>query len=195
MLHSDTALAAVGVTLPLLLIMVSVENIFSAGAAVLAGRQLGAKGPGGGQHYGDDHRRPVGSHRYDSLCQRTLLYGAAAPFPSAPRTRFCPRLRTTRSGCLSPRWPICRPKAELCRQGGIFRQNFFHSRHLRRRPKCGSGPLFHVRLGLGYGRAGELSLATTVSQFVTFSILLWFYLGGRSIIKNPSRTILSPTFT
>ena len=36
MLHSDTALAAVGVTLPLLLIMVSVENIFSAGAAVLA---------------------------------------------------------------------------------------------------------------------------------------------------------------
>ena len=43
MLHSDTALAAVGVTLPLLLIMVSVENIFSAGAAVLAGRQLGAK--------------------------------------------------------------------------------------------------------------------------------------------------------
>lgn len=35
-------LAAVGVTLPILLIMVSVENIFAAGAAVLAGRQLGA---------------------------------------------------------------------------------------------------------------------------------------------------------
>ncbi|NCB64137.1 MAG: MATE family efflux transporter, partial [Clostridia bacterium] len=43
MLNSDVALAAVGVTLPLLLIMVSLENIFSAGAAVLAGRQLGAK--------------------------------------------------------------------------------------------------------------------------------------------------------
>ena len=42
MLGSDIALAAVGVTLPLLLIMVSVENIFAAGAAVLAGRQLGA---------------------------------------------------------------------------------------------------------------------------------------------------------
>ena len=42
MLDSDTALAAVGVTLPLLLIMVSLENIFAAGAAVLAGRQLGA---------------------------------------------------------------------------------------------------------------------------------------------------------
>ncbi|MDL2258152.1 MATE family efflux transporter, partial [Eubacteriales bacterium OttesenSCG-928-K08] len=43
MLHSETALAAVGVTLPILLIFVSIENIFAAGAAVLAGRQLGAK--------------------------------------------------------------------------------------------------------------------------------------------------------
>lgn len=43
MLDSDIALTAVGVTIPLLLIMVSIENIFAAGAAVLAGRQLGAK--------------------------------------------------------------------------------------------------------------------------------------------------------
>ena len=43
MLDSDIALTAVGVTVPLLLIMVSMENIFAAGAAVLAGRQLGAK--------------------------------------------------------------------------------------------------------------------------------------------------------
>ena len=42
MLNSDVSLAAVGVTLPLLLIMVSIENIFAAGASVLAGRQLGA---------------------------------------------------------------------------------------------------------------------------------------------------------
>ena len=42
MLGSDIALTAVGVTDPLL-IMVSIENIFAAGAAVLAGRQLGAK--------------------------------------------------------------------------------------------------------------------------------------------------------
>ena len=40
MLHNDMALTAVGVTLPLLLIMVSIENIVAAGAAVLAGRQL-----------------------------------------------------------------------------------------------------------------------------------------------------------
>lgn len=43
MLDSDIALTAVGVTVPLLLIMVSIENVFAAGAAVLAGRQLGAK--------------------------------------------------------------------------------------------------------------------------------------------------------
>ena len=43
MLKSDIALTAVGVTVPLLLIMVSIENIFAAGAAVLAWRQLGAK--------------------------------------------------------------------------------------------------------------------------------------------------------
>lgn len=42
MLKDDIALAAVGVTVPLLLIMVSLENIFAAGAAVLAGRQLGS---------------------------------------------------------------------------------------------------------------------------------------------------------
>lgn len=36
MLDSDIALTAVGVTVPLLLIMVSIENIFAAGAAVLA---------------------------------------------------------------------------------------------------------------------------------------------------------------
>ena len=36
MLNSDIALTAVGITVPLLLIMVSIENIFAAGAAVLA---------------------------------------------------------------------------------------------------------------------------------------------------------------
>ncbi len=30
---------------------------------------------------------------------------------------------------------------------------------------------------------GGASLATTISQVVTFGILLWFYLGGHSIIR------------
>ena len=36
--------------------------------------------------------------------------------------------------------------------------------------------------GLGMGVEGA-SMATTVSQFVTFGILVWLYAGGRSIIK------------
>ena len=43
MLRSDTSLAAVGVTVPLLFIIVSLENIFAAGAGILAARQLGSK--------------------------------------------------------------------------------------------------------------------------------------------------------
>ncbi|MDY3286796.1 MAG: MATE family efflux transporter [Eubacteriales bacterium] len=43
-------------------------------------------------------------------------------------------------------------------------------------------PVFMFDWGLGMGVEGA-SLATTVSQFVTFFILIWFYAGGRSIIK------------
>ena len=49
MLNSDIALTAVGVTVPLLLIMVSIENIFTAGAAVLACRQLGQQDHAGAE--------------------------------------------------------------------------------------------------------------------------------------------------
>ena len=43
MLDSDVALTAVGVTVPLLLIMVSIENIFAAGAAVFGRTSAGIK--------------------------------------------------------------------------------------------------------------------------------------------------------
>lgn len=43
-------------------------------------------------------------------------------------------------------------------------------------------PVFMFDWGLNLGVEGA-SLATTVSQFVTFGILAWFYLSGRSIIK------------
>lgn len=41
LLDSDIALTAVGVTVPLLLIMVSIENIFAAGAAVPCRKAVG----------------------------------------------------------------------------------------------------------------------------------------------------------
>lgn len=43
-------------------------------------------------------------------------------------------------------------------------------------------PVFMFEWGLGMGVEGA-SMATTVSQFVTFGILTWFYLSGRSVIK------------
>lgn len=49
-------------------------------------------------------------------------------------------------------------------------------------------PVFMFGWGLDLGVAGA-SLATTVSQFVTFFILIWFYLSGRSIIKLRLRAL------
>ena len=67
MLGSDIALTAVGVTVPLLLIMVSIENIFAAGAAVLAGRQ-----PHRHHYY-----RPVHCHRRGVVCGRHRVHRTA----------------------------------------------------------------------------------------------------------------------
>ena len=110
MLHSDVALTAVGVTLPLLLIMVSIENIFAAGAAVLAGRQLGAKDPEGasltvttivGISIGIGIILCLGG----ILLIEPLLRSFGASDASLPRPRSTP------SGCSSPPWPTSPPRA------------------------------------------------------------------------------------
>lgn len=44
-------------------------------------------------------------------------------------------------------------------------------------------PVFMFSWGFDMGVQGA-SLATTISQCVTFMILMWFYLGGHSIIKT-----------
>ena len=55
-------------------------------------------------------------------------------------------------------------------------------------------PVFMFSWGFNMGVEGA-SLATTISQCVTFVILMWFYLGGRSIIKvNPRYFKLSGKF-
>ena len=43
-------------------------------------------------------------------------------------------------------------------------------------------PIFMFSWGFDLG-VGGASLATTISQFVTFAILAWFYLSGRSVIQ------------
>ena len=110
MLNSDIALTAVGVTVPLLLIMVSIENIFAAGAAVLAGRQLGAKDDEGAS-------RTVTTIIGVSvligvvLCVCGIVFLEPVMRAFGRRTHRCPRRRATPSGCSSRRWPTFPPRA------------------------------------------------------------------------------------
>ena len=110
MLDSDIALTAVGVTVPLLLIMVSIENIFAAGAAVLAGRQLGAKDSEGAS-------RTVTTIVGISigigiiLCLGGILLIEPLLRSFGASDASLPRPRSTPSGCSSPPWPTSPPRA------------------------------------------------------------------------------------
>ena len=182
MLNFDVALTAVGVTLPLLLIMVSVENIFAAGAAVLAGRQLGA-----GDH--DGASRTVTTVIGLSiaigiaLCAGGILFiepllrafGASeASLPLAKDYAFwmfiaaLANLPAQSMNCAARAESSVRVSSVAVITGALLNVLL--------------DPVFMFDWGLGLGVAGA-SMATTVSQFVTFFILAGFYLSGRSVIK------------
>ena len=182
MLKSDAALAAVGVTLPLLLIMVSIENIFAAGAAVLAGRQLGANDPEGAS-------RTVTTIVGLSLDIGILLCGVGIVFIEPLLCAF---------GADSSVLPLAKDYAFwmfIAALANLPAQSLNCAARAESSVKISSiavitgavlnvalDPVFMFDWGLGMGVEGA-SLATTVSQFVTFFILIWFYAGGRSIIK------------
>ncbi len=186
MLHSDTALAAVGVTLPLLLIMVSVENIFAAGAAVLAGRQLGANDKDGAS---TTATTIIGL----SLAIGVLLCVAGLIFIE-------PLLRSF--GASDEVLPQAKSYAFwmfIVALANLPAQSMNCAARAESSVKISSiaivtgallnvvlDPVFMFDWGFGLG-VGGASLATTVSQFVTFAILVWFYLSGKSIIKIKPR--------
>lgn len=182
MLNDDIALAAVGVTLPLLLIMVSIENIFAAGAAVLAGRQLGANDKEGAN-------RTVTTIVGLSigigvvLCVLGILFmepilrafGASdAVLPQAKDYAFWMFIAALFN--LPAQSLNCAARAESSVKitsiaiivGAVLNVVL--------------DPIFMFSWGFNMG-VGGASLATTISQFVTLVILLWFYLGGHSVIK------------
>ena len=182
MLDSDIALTAVGVTVPLLLIMVSIENIFAAGAAVLAGRQLGAKDPEGAS-------RTITTIIGISMLIGILLcvggivfmeplmraFGASdASLPLAEDYAFwmfvaaLANLPAQSMNCAARAESSVRISSIAVITGALL--------------NIAMDPVFMFSWGLNMGVAGA-SLATTVSQFVTFFILVWFYASGRSIIK------------
>ena len=192
MLDSDLALAAVGVTLPLLLIMVSVENIFAAGAGVLAGRQLGARDKeGAGSTVTTVVVLSVGIGLF--LCvggialMEPLLrsFGASeAVLPQAKDYAFWMFIAALAN--LPAQSMNCAARAESSVK--ISSVAVIAGAALN----VVLDPVFMFDWGLGMGVEGA-SLATTVSQFVTFFILAGFYLGGKSIIKMKPR-IFKPSW-
>lgn len=182
MLDSDAALAAVGVTLPLLLIMVSIENIFAAGAAVLAGRQLGA-----GQ-------TDKASQTVTTIVGFSVLVGIGLCVLGILFIE--PLLRAF--GASDAVLPMAKDYAFWMFIAALFNlpaQSMNCAARAESSVKISSvavitgallnvvlDPLFMFSWGFNMGVEGA-SLATTLSQFVTFTILLWFYFSGRSIIK------------
>lgn len=194
MLDSDEALAAVGVTLPLLLIMVSIENIFAAGASVLAGRQLGAGDKDGAS-------RTVTTIVGFSMAVGIFLCVVGILF-------IKPLLRSF--GASDAVLPLARDYAFWMFIAALFNlpaQSLNCAARAESSVRISSvavitgaalnvllDPVFMFSWGFDLGVQGA-SLATTISQCVTFMILLWFYLSGRSIIKiRPSSFRLSGKF-
>ena len=182
MLDSDIALAAVGVTLPLLLIMVSVENIFAAGAAVLAGRQLGAEDKDGANR---TVTTIVGLSMFIgvALCVLGIVFmepllrafGASdAVLPQAKDYAFWMFIAAIFN--LPAQSLNCAARAESSVKISTIAVVTGAALNVI------LDPIFMFSWGLDMGVEGA-SLATTVSQCVTFAILVWFYLSGRSIIK------------
>ena len=182
MLHSDIALTAVGVTIPLRLIMVSIENIFAAGAAVLAGRQLGAKDNEGA------------SRTVTTIIGLSIAIGVALCVGGIIFIE--PLLRSF--GASDASLPLAKDYAFwmfVAALANLPAQSMNCAARAESSVKISSvavitgallnvvlDPVFMFEWGLGMGVEGA-SMATTVSQFVTFGILTWFYLSGLSVIK------------
>ena len=182
MLDSDIALTAVGVTVPLLLIMVSIENIFAAGAAVLAGRQLGAKDQEGAS-------RTVTTIIGLSVVLGVLLCVGGIVFIDPLMRAF---------GASEASLPLAKDYAFwmfVAALANLPAQSMNCAARAESSVRISSiavitgamlnivlDPIFMFDWGLNLGVEGA-SLATTVSQFVTFFILIWFYASGRSVIK------------
>lgn len=182
MLNSDIALTAVGITVPLLLIMVSLENIFAAGAAVLAGRQLGSGDK-------DAASRTVTTVIGLSVGIGILLCIGGILFIEPLMRAF---------GASDASLPLAKDYAFwmfIAALANLPAQSMNCAARAESSVKISSiavitgaaanvilDPVFMFDWGFNMGVEGA-SLATTISQFITFGILIWFYASGRSIIK------------
>lgn len=162
--------------------MVSIENIFAAGAAVLAGRQLGAKDSEGA------------SRTATTMIGVSIITGAVLSIGGIIFLE--PLMRAF--GASDTSLPLAKDYAFwmfIAALANLPAQSMNCTARAESSVKISSvavitgallnvmlDPIFMFDWGLGMGVEGA-SLATTVSQFVTFFILTWFYASGRSIIK------------
>lgn len=182
MLKDDVALAAVGVTVPLLLIMVSIENIFAAGAAVLAGRQLGSEDKEGAS-------RTVTTIIGVSTIIGIFLCVFGLIFLDPVMRTFGADDVTIGQTKDYAFWMFIAALANLPAQSMNCAARAESSVKITSVAVITGAalniildPIFMFDWGFGMKVAGA-SLATTVSQFVTFFIMAGFYLSGKSIIK------------
>lgn len=188
MLHSETALAAVGVTLPLLLIFVSIENIFASGAAVLAGRQLGANDKDGAE-------TTVSTIVAFSVLIGVLLCVLGILFMEPLLRMFGASPQVMPQAKDYALWMFVAAIANIPAQSLNCAARAESSVKITTiAVSVGAvlniilDPIFMFESGLGLGVAGA-SIATTVSQFVTAAILFWYYFSGRSIIKLKAKAV------
>ncbi|MGI5888647.1 MAG: MATE family efflux transporter, partial [Oscillospiraceae bacterium] len=182
LLDSDIALTAVGVTVPLLLIMVSVENIFAAGAAVLAGRALG---------YGDKDKA---SEIVSSIIAVSTIIGVVLCLGGIIFLEPIMRAFGASDESLGQAeqyafWMFIAALANLPAQSMNCALRAESSAKISSIAVVTGAllnivldPVFMYEKGFGLGVEGA-SIATTISQFVTFFILIWYYASGRSVIK------------
>ena len=192
MLDSDIALTAVGVTVPLLLIMVSIENIFAAGAAVLAGRQLGEKDSEGAS-------RTVSTVIGLSALLGIVLCVGGIVFIEPLMRAFGASEASLELAKDYAFWMFVAALANLPAQSMNCAARAESSAKISSIAvitgamlNVALDPVFMFSWGLNMGVEGA-SLATTVSQFVTFFILIWFYASGRSVIKISMKSF-KPSF-
>lgn len=167
--------------------MVSIENIFAAGAAVLAGRQLGS---------GDNEAasRTVTTVIGLSMGIGVLLCVGGILFIEPLMRAF---------GASDVSLPLAKDYAFwmfVAALANLPAQSMNCAARAESSVKISSiavitgaalnvilDPVFMFDRGLGLGVKGA-SMATTVSQFVTFFILAQFYLSGRSVIKIKAKS-------
>ena len=160
----------------------SIENIFTAGAAVLAGRQLGAKDE-------NEASRTVTTVIGLSVIIGVVLCVGGIIFIEPLLISF---------GASTESLPLAKDYAFwmfIAALANLPAQSMNCAARAEFSVKISSvavitgavlnvvlDPVFMFDWGLNMGVEGA-SLATTVSQFMTFAILAWFYLSGRSVIK------------